>query len=112
MNKDLSELKIKPPLKAVQEESHISPLIWYVTDADDVKWGIFNETSAKAFVAAFELAQKFLDNIKDCGTCLGQGIVRGHECPSCYGSGTRIVSRGVLMVELPNEARELLGAQL
>ena len=52
--------------------------------------------------------QKFLDNFGDCGYCEGTGQVNKDTCPMCQETGKNIQSKGVLYVELPEEARELL----
>ena len=54
--------------------------------------------------------QKFLDNFDDCTLCNGKGTFSDDEieCRRCHGTGKDIVSVGVLYVELPEEARQLL----
>ena len=51
----------------------------------------------------------FLDNFKTCEYCTG-GLLNGDTCPRCKGTGEQIDSIGILYVDLPEKARELLGA--
>lgn len=54
--------------------------------------------------------QKFLDNFSSCDICNGKGFLpKGKiECHACHGTGKCIESIGVLYVELPAEAQDLL----
>ena len=54
--------------------------------------------------------RKFLDNFDDCELCAGKGAYTDEyiECRRCHGTGKDIVSLGVLYVELPEHARQLL----
>lgn len=54
--------------------------------------------------------RKFLGNFEDCTVCDNQlGLdAAGQECNRCKGTGKQIDSQGVLYVELPDEAAELL----
>ena len=56
---------------------------------------------------------KFLDNFEDCSLCELGLDAAGQICSRCEGTGKQIDSRGILFVELPDEARALLaiGAQ-
>lgn len=59
--------------------------------------------------ALLDFVQKFLDNFRTCDYCGGKGcLAHGIECRVCAGTGRKIVSIGVLYVELPEEARALL----
>lgn len=55
--------------------------------------------------------KKFLENFEDCEYCNGKGTFSEDEveCRVCHGTGKHIVSIGVLYVDLPQKARELLG---
>jgi hypothetical protein len=61
-----------------------------------------------ARVAELEaFAQKFLDNFEDCLCDDGRDAI-GEICHKCQGTSQQIDSRGVLFVDLPEEARALL----
>lgn len=82
----------------------------YGTSKDAVHIGALEKENA----ALRAFAQKFLDNFKDCDYCGGKGQLEdkaygiSFECRQCQGVGKQIDSRGVLLVELPDEARQLL----
>ena len=52
--------------------------------------------------------KKFLDNFEDCPICEIGLDAAGQICSRCEGTEKQIDSRGVLFVELPEEARALL----
>lgn len=54
--------------------------------------------------------QKFLDNFEECEHCNGTGVFSddGFDCLICYGKGKHLKSVGILYVELPEDARQLL----
>lgn len=56
-----------------------------------------------------EFVRRFLDNFKTCDKCGGIGTWDADTCPRCHGTGEQIDSIGILLVDLPNKARELLG---
>jgi DnaJ-class molecular chaperone len=58
-----------------------------------------------------KFAEAFLDNFKTCVDCGGDGFDKSLKdtCSRCRGTGEQIDSVGVLYVDLPNKARELLG---
>lgn len=60
-----------------------------------------------------KFVKKFIDNFEDCTVCDNQlGLdAAGQECYRCKGTGKQIDSVGVLYVELPDEAAELLKVQ-
>lgn len=60
-----------------------------------------------------KFARAFLDNFKPCEDCSGTGWKKdwSDNCPKCHGTGTKIDSIGVLYVDLPEEARRLLGEE-
>ena len=67
-------------------------------------------TAQQERIAELEaFAQKFLDNFEDCTLCDNGIDATGDTCSKCQGTSKQIDSRGVLFVELPEEARELLG---
>lgn len=113
---------IKLPVKAVQEMAMLAPQVWYALDADGNKVALSNKESVDAIVEAVNrqaeleaFVQKFLDNFIDCDRCDGTGLQEGDlpleiPCDFCDGVGKKINSRGVLLIELPEEARMLLKA--
>jgi hypothetical protein len=52
--------------------------------------------------------RKFLGNFEDCTICENGLDATGEPCYRCQGTTKRIDSKGVLYVELPDEARALL----
>ncbi len=67
----------------------------------------------KRIVDLEKFVRKFLDNFETCEACDGTGWIGRAEdnCHKCRGTGEQIASVGVLFVDLPNDARELLGEE-
>ena len=71
------------------------------------------EQQAARIVELEKFLEKFLRNFKFCEYCQGKGSFTHDdiECGVCHGTGSQIDSRGILFVELPDEAKTLLSVQ-
>ena len=76
-----------------------------ITDVEQIRNLVHERNELAKFV------NKFLENFVDCEYCAetGDGHLADTDCRICHGTGKHIDSIGILYVELPNEARKLLG---